>query len=119
MPRRRLLLIVAAVCLLLAVPFVVRWAMTPVPGVTNENFKRLHTGMTLEEMEAILGERAELQHVAGMPVHTWTGKDSGVSVIENAPGYMVGWHFRNGYPIAQLASPPDPLLTKIRRWLGL
>ena len=30
------------------------WALTPTPGVTVENFRRLHRGMRLEEVETIL-----------------------------------------------------------------
>jgi hypothetical protein len=51
--RRRRLLLVALVAAGLAAAFF--WLQLPRPGVTRANFERLEEGMTLEEVETILG----------------------------------------------------------------
>ncbi len=36
------------------------WLLTPPPGVTEANVKRLRPGMTVEQIEAILGQRLDI-----------------------------------------------------------
>jgi hypothetical protein len=129
MTRRRLLLLAAAACLLLAAPFVARWVMTPAPGVTLENFKRLHDGMALDEVASILGRPPDDRK--DYPANEWpatmyswkssTGK--GEVVIVHFIGGGLDGEFLNEYReiVLNLASPrtDDNLIAKIRRWLGL
>src|SRR5262249_29487410 len=57
MGRRRLLIGCGAAILLAVAGFAfVHWLTTPPPGVTLENFRRLRQGMTISEVEALLGE---------------------------------------------------------------
>src|SRR5687768_11090065 len=108
MPRRRILLLAAAVCLLLllAVPFGVRWAMTPEPGVTLENFRRLHSDMTMEEVEAVLGRPSDTKRDAGQGfmVDVWHQGEDEVALVCN-PAYPYrtqGGYRRDGVIISTI-----------------
>src|SRR5436305_330604 len=71
MTRRRLLLLSLAA---IAVVLMVAWLLWPRTGITRENARRIELGMTLAEVEAILGGPARdessgpLTHDLG-PIH--------------------------------------------------
>jgi hypothetical protein len=68
MRRRRLLLVAGALALLgLAGLATFLWLTTPPPGVSRDNFYRLRKGMTLQEVEAILGEPGVEEHPSFFP----------------------------------------------------
>lgn len=126
MSRRRLLLLAAAVCLL-AIPFVARLATTPAPGVTLENFKRLHRGMTLEEVEAIMGrspdDSDDLRRRGGNGiVRWWYSEEAKVHILtshHDSTYYAAAGGFeRAGIRVDSLAEPSSAI-GKIRRWLRL
>jgi hypothetical protein len=78
MRRRRLLLIVMAATLLVIAGFALfRWLTTPAPppGVTLENFRRLRRGMSLSEVEALLGNGHVEEGSYG-----WVSKDKDIAI---------------------------------------
>ena len=56
MRRRRLLFGVGALALLGVGFALLTWLSTPTPGVTWENFRHLRRGMSVGDVEAVLGE---------------------------------------------------------------
>lgn len=127
MTRRRLLLFAAAACLLLAAPFVVRWATTPEPGVTRRNFGRLHAGMTMDEIEAVLGRAADQTEMEPtFTRYTWDSDEGRVWIMinKNQPWLSQvpqGGFWKKGELNLRLAAQPwhEPLPKKLRRWLRL
>lgn len=124
MPRHRPLLLTAAVCLL-AGPFALRLAMTPEPGVTRENFRRLAKGMTLAEIEEIMGERSDAggELLPGKS-YSWTGKTGDVVVVMSPEGRAEsGTFYLRRYTgrirLIRDMDIGDCFLAKIRRWLGM
>jgi hypothetical protein len=60
--RRRFLLVVGLfACLFCGASLYVMWQPSYTPGVTPENFRRLHKGMTRDEVQAILGGPGSFQ----------------------------------------------------------
>src|SRR5688572_21853117 len=126
MTRYRPHLFATAACLLVAVPFVVRWAMTPAPGVTLENFRRLYAGMTIAEVEQTIGRRCDRFQSIDLPVkrnyYSWSG-DSTLPFLEIAeiPGDegIYSGRFVQGSDDVTLLAVRESLSGKIRRWLGL
>jgi hypothetical protein len=102
--------------------------LTPRPGVTPENFKRLHKGMTEQEAEAILGRKADGHLDGGGRGHNvswwhegechlglWSppfGLQSPSSVMD---GHMV---LPDGSTLPLREKPGNWPLDKLRAWLG-
>src|SRR5262245_48009928 len=68
MPRRVYLLGLGVALVGLALAFT-DWALSLRPGVSEQNVKRIRPGMTLAEVEALLGGRAGEEH----PLEEWAG----------------------------------------------
>ena len=68
---RRRLLILSALLLLPLVGFGIYFLTPPKPGVTRENFRRLHKGMTQEEVESILGGKGRID---GLMIRPYLGE---------------------------------------------
>jgi hypothetical protein len=124
MTRRRVLLlgsVAAAAALALAV-----WALSPSSAINAENAARITPGMTLAEVEAILGGPARdetdgeryVEYHEGLtepiiPFRQWTGPSIGIIVVFSAEDGVVT-QFSIG-PTSAAANPLD----RLRRWLGL
>ena len=120
MTRRRLLLIGTVACLLVATPFVVRWALTPAPGPTLENFKRLRAGMSWEQAKDILGPTDHHLLPNGAVRNYWTAGDEEILVWEDSAGRVedgifVDYRGRNW----KIVRPEETVMDRLRRWFGL
>jgi hypothetical protein len=87
-------------------------ALAPAPGVTEANVRRIKLGMTLPEVEALLGPISWADTVLSgeVPVR-WDGK-AGASVVVI---------FSRGYGVTQVDFTPGPVdhpLKRLRSWLG-
>jgi hypothetical protein len=93
------------------------WALSLRPGVTEANFRRVRPGMTLAEVEALLGgkagRKAFLNHGEGY-LGLWAGPDGTAHVVFscfNAKEYTVLYSaFRRAGGASSLA--------RLRAWLG-
>jgi hypothetical protein len=112
--------------MLVALAFVATdWMIGPSPGVTEANARRIKPGMTLGEVEAILGARGLWLGDGTGSFHLpepylWTGPDGRVVVklARSAPEEH-GWEqqvVRNGVTFEQTASPGP--FARLRAWLG-
>lgn len=125
MTRRRLLLFAAAACLLFVVPAVAYWTLVPTPGVTLENFKRLHSGMSIEEVKTIMGRAPDRSFQWIGSGHLWHGEEGTVSISTDFDARMVGVfypgrkgptsQFLEGDEIFMASPPPESIFAKIRR----
>jgi hypothetical protein len=127
--QRRALLIVAGLMVLagLSLP-AMRWAMTPVPGVTRSNFDRLHEGMRLEEIETVMGRPADFRnYVTGNMPYVWKCDEGSVHISDWVTGTRgkfvkggsVNMRWIDGETVAELAPAPEGFLPMLRRWLHL
>jgi hypothetical protein len=87
--KRTLLLLLAAAALGAGVADCV--ALTPEPGVTVKNFERLRVGMTVEEVEGIMGRPSDDDRPnEGLVAYAWQSKDIQIVVVFAADGSAVG-----------------------------
>jgi hypothetical protein len=126
MSRRVYLLGVGLALLALGLAFT-DWALSLQPGVTEANARRIRAGMTLAEVEAILGGRySELIlgrpcRVAAASGHTlpptsWTAcwdSDSGVAFVNFDRGDQV-----KGVVFMPSEADGPPPFSRLRAWLG-
>src|ERR1700722_13886413 len=71
---KRRLLTVSALLVLPLIGVGVYLLIPPNPGVTLENFRRLHEGMSREEVESILGSKGTLKGIdASVATYSWNG----------------------------------------------
>jgi hypothetical protein len=114
MTRKRRYLIVAGIlagCVCAALGVVAM--LPPQPGVTKANFDRVEEGMTLAEVEAILGERKRQSITGGSPQHfRWYHADGTQITIENSQS---DWAAGRKHFLESTETIPD----KLRRWLHL
>ncbi len=106
-------LLIAAVPLAIAVTLGVLALLPARPTVTKANFDRIDTGMTLAEVEQILGKKGELalnetQNQDRLTV--WAADDGSKAYICSSDDCVT---------IALWNSSNETLLEKIRRWLHL
>ena len=119
MSRRVYLLGVGLALVALALAFT-DWALSLRPGVTEANVRRIRSGMTLKEAEAVLGGPGQrrggfsgLGHCAW--IYEWTGTD-GTAIVriwwsQTKPREVVDYtDFRR--------TPSPSLLARLRAWLG-
>ena len=127
MRNKRLLWCVAAGVFLLAAGFTVFVFVHVLPDrITPENCDRIEVGMSLEEVEAILGGPADLEddHAdAGIPLgpsKTWVGEQSAVVVSFEPSGRVSGWWLEApASEVRRLCDLPEPTFwQKLRRSLG-
>jgi hypothetical protein len=81
MRRKRLLVILVIACAVLAGSVLLFRYLSPGPGVTLENFKRIRKGMTERDVEAILGTAGEKAYMWHTPCRIWQGKREKVGVV--------------------------------------
>src|SRR5690348_18276985 len=103
MTRYRLLLAGSVICVGVITGVLLQWALTPSPGMTRENFKRLHAGMTLPEMEAIMGRPPDHQmYMTLRYFHLWIEEEN---VVDIEMSFKTTGEFRvNGHTVETLAS---------------
>ena len=102
-------LLAACVCLTLAV-----LAMRPArPGITRPSFERIKIGMTLEDVEKILGCAACDAGAMGLegPRRVWIHPHNETTVVI--------YFDRNDRVTSKSLSVPVTFLKKLQRWLGL
>jgi hypothetical protein len=106
---------------LVALAFAVTdWALTLGPGLTTANVRRIRPGMTLAEVEAILG-RCSADSSGGRPawltIREWRGR-LGRGVIHFGPDGRVMESFTQAAVIIRPnAGGPGPW-QRLRAWLG-
>src|SRR5262249_48288051 len=104
---------------LVALAFVgIDLALSLRPGVTEANARRIREGMTLREVEIILGgPPSHRQDIHGMPpgrggaICFWSGQTGGVTVGLGDHGRVLGASWPRD------RSAPGPL-ARLRAWLG-
>ncbi len=110
MPRTVFLLGVAL--LLVALAFLATDALLWRPGVTEANVRRVRAGMTLQEVQAILGEGGKIPFGYGAPaLRMWEG-GAGVAVVSFTTAGRV---MDAAFLPAATASPLDPLRKALGR----
>ncbi len=90
------------------------------PGVTKTNFSRIEKGMTLEEVEAVLGRAADGEHVpipvisAPIPcpptLPEWVSSDGSRVIVEFSDGLVTDAYWQDS---------TETIMQKLRRWLHL
>lgn len=100
---KKTLITVGVVILCISAYLTMSVALTPTPGVTVDNFKRLYNGMPFKDAEALLGERPVTAGVSAsgaivirlwgwhkeqlcIHLYEWNGKVSGGSCYPDGPG---------------------------------
>jgi hypothetical protein len=73
--RRRKLLVMMALAVVLAAGAFVLWPQPITPGLTQENFDQVQVGMTLPEVEGLLGHWSSCAMFG--PFSNWTHMDQG------------------------------------------
>src|ERR1700722_11335746 len=71
MKRRQLLLLFIAVGLPPLVGLWIYWVMTPRPGLTFDHFGRCYRGMTVDEVESVLGPGEKRYRAEGLSGEVW------------------------------------------------
>src|SRR5262249_50264303 len=144
--RKRLLLTGGlAVYVVVLAPLLLPLFHRPSPGVTRENFLRMHQGMTEEEIEAILGCPSVTEEELSISLvprcrRIWKGNEGVITIwFTAAPGREVAFvgRFSLDYPEEvhqlleerehrfylegdlRLPEKPEPPLARFRRRLGL
>jgi hypothetical protein len=126
MSRRTFLLGIGIAVVALAFA-VTDWVVGPAPGVTEANARRIKPGMTLREVEAILGARGlcvwdgTSSTIFRPHPYLWAGPDARVIVeFTNGGTAEEAWReqrvVRNGVTFQR--SAPSNLLARLRSWLG-
>lgn len=105
--RKRLLLSAATMAGLVGVGLVVLAMLPPRPGVTKVNFDRVKKGMTLAEVQAILGDEGE---VPGPGRRIWRHTDKTVIIVDSD---------EHGGFNQQFFPSDETFADKLRRWLHL
>jgi hypothetical protein len=127
MRRRRLLLGLTGVALLVVAGFgVLIWLTSPTPGVTLDNFRRLREGMSIRDVEALLGKPDRVFEGAARTHRVWRGEEVVISLTwdaDDADRLWVGfaeppgqeWNPNTGY--YERIQKDESFLDRIRRWL--
>jgi hypothetical protein len=97
MRRRRLLLVGLGAVVLPACGLFV-WVMSPTPGVSRENFLRIRKGMTLSEVEAILGEPGKRAGYRGLSTGWSREKVLILITVDETKCVRDGMHRDYAYP---------------------
>ena len=109
MRRRRLLLGVGALALLGMVGFgLFLWVTNP-PRVTLDNCRRLRQGMSVRDVEALLGEPNEVNKYAHCTFRVWRSEEAEIAVIFDTADQV--WYRPSFWE--------HSFLDRIRRWLHL
>jgi hypothetical protein len=127
MRKRRLLLRVGALALLGAAGFLLYcWAVSPTPGVTEKNFRRLRVGMSVSEVEALFGGSGESPTFRSQmvpPLTCWKGEGIEVIVAWDSQESLLyaGLFAPSGDSLAMISADYEPpsFWDRLRAWLGL
>ena len=115
MSRRVFLLGLGLALVALALAFT-DWVLSLQPGVTEANAKRIREGMTIEEVQAILGGLPRDRELQLGGWHVWTGEEGEVLVGFDRATHKVRWVSRFNIPYwRQVNRGP---FTRLRSWLG-
>ncbi len=117
MRRKRFLLwaFVAVGAVALGLLTVVAWT-SPRPGVTRENYDRITYGMTLAEVQGLLGgEGEEWQSMGNTLVRTWRG--DGLTVNVSFQGGRVSQRAWTKDGHGESEAPPEPFPARLLRVL--
>jgi hypothetical protein len=112
MTKKRLGLI-AVLPLTIAVTLGVLAMLPPGPGVTKANYDRIQTGMSVQDVELLLGGTALPFHGfphRGSEIFVWQGDDGALAFVEIADSSVISkqWH-----------PSTESMTDKLRRWLHL
>jgi hypothetical protein len=99
------------------------WLLLPRTAITRENAQKIQVGMTLAEVETILGHPAgdyRTNPQGPPPALVFPGDETVVSWYDDATSVSVvlderGRVKHHGYSDEH----PEPILSKVRRWLRL
>ena len=119
--RKRLLISLAVLAAVFVGGYVALWMTAPGPGPTPGNAEAIRLGMTMQEVEGLLGGPGENAYTVALPAGAFTkswgiqcSAPYSVSVVFNHHGEAIDkaeWH---------PGDPPSPsLLDRLRRSLGL
>jgi hypothetical protein len=91
MRRKRLLLLAFVAVLAVALGLISVVVFSPTPGVTQENYGRITYGMTLAEVQGLLGGEGEEPELIGNTyVRTWRRDGLTVDISPGRPGDPAG-----------------------------
>jgi hypothetical protein len=106
----RLVYFTGLALILVAGAFLLTRELTWQPGVTAGNVARIRKGMTMEEVEALMGGKADrAESLWGVPAAVWDGRQGWVTVFfrateTDAPGGVTGAWFET-----RKSGPGNPL----------
>jgi hypothetical protein len=123
--RRRILFttVVAAVVLLL-VGIGVYFSVPPKPGITRENFLRIHKGMPEEQVRSIFGSMGEPRDFLArhtdheMHLTVWNGGDGVVWIVFDEGKADAGVFDPEHGLSVPLGGEPEGLAQRVRRWVN-
>lgn len=101
---------------------------SPKPGVSLRNFAYIHRGMTLEEVQAVMGRppdhsRDDLRsalRVSSLNAveYCWICDNGQVVVTVILGAARRGYFARGGSVVAMLPEPPESFQSRLARWIG-
>ena len=123
---RRVYLLGAGLALVALALAVTDWALSLRPGVTEANAKRIRPGMTVQQVEGLMGGPADY---TGPPIRWTVFEQSGPRVIISWVGFWTGIEgyaavfFDQHGRVERADFDPDPSnppgpLARLRAWLG-
>jgi len=115
MSRRRLIILSIGAIAVVSIGLGILAVLPPQPGVTKANFDRIEKGMTLADVEAILGSESmsHFDHGESGPLisrEIWHGVDRSSTRITFDDGIVCEKQWRDS---------TETLTDKLRRWLHL
>jgi hypothetical protein len=84
------------------------------PGVTPENFRRLHEGMSTGEVKAILGEPEERLHNSDTLFWVWKGEGCRIGIAFCVDAFAGELHTDDGQVSHLPSSQPPPSWDRLR-----
>jgi hypothetical protein len=123
MRKRRTLLAAGAVLCFGIVGWHLPWSTPPKPGVTRENFQRLHKGMADDAVQSILGAAGE--YSVGLMkrnpwlayVREWRGQEVAILVAFDSDGLVLEGGLVDSQDHRELLPDNESLLDHLRRLL--
>jgi hypothetical protein len=107
---KKRLLLFASLPLAIVVALGVLAMIPPSPGVTKANFDRIEKGMTMAEVEEILGGKGKSFHEDDKALMYWDADDGSLALIRFVD---------NCVPDKTWYDSDETIPDKIRRWLHL
>jgi hypothetical protein len=116
---QRVYLLGLGLALVVGAFFVIDWALSLRPGVTEANVRRIRQGVARREADTLLGTRPAYRgRFHSRPdevlwVACYRGPEGEAHVVTDGDGRV---RFAEWLPAA--AAPPSPLLARLRAWFG-